>query len=239
MADIHLLNNVDHADLRVVTTRGARWGDAINQVPVMPTEFASAQRDFPILFRRGADGQFVALAILGLDRDENLFLDGDRWTSRYIPALLARGPFSIGLQQRDDGTREPMIHVDRDDPRVGTQVGERLFREHGGNSFYLDQVAEVLRALHAGHAAQAPMFAAFAEAGLLEPARIELTLNDTLRYDLADFQTIGLDALHGLRGAALDRLHERGFLAAAIHVASSLGNFERLIALKNQQRAGA
>jgi hypothetical protein len=45
-------------------------------VLVFPTEFEALQREYPILFRRGRQRRLQAVALLGLDRDENLFLDG-------------------------------------------------------------------------------------------------------------------------------------------------------------------
>lgn len=233
MTTVVKLNNVDHAGLRVVA---AGWGDGVNQVPVFPTEFEAVQRDFPIVFHRGEDGAFEARALLGLDRGENLFLDGDRWLARHIPALLARGPFTIGLEPRPGAVPEPMIYVDLDDPRVAGH-GEPVFLPHGGNAPYLERVLDALQTAHLGHAAQAPMFAAFEAAGLIEPVRLEIQLDDTLRYDLVDFHTIGVEALAGLTAPALERLHRQGLLAAAVHVASSLGNIAQLIALKNARRA--
>ncbi|OYY89425.1 MAG: peptide ABC transporter permease [Sphingomonas sp. 28-66-16] len=232
-----LLDPVEHHDLRVIVDRGAPWGDAINQIPVLPTEFEAVQRDYPIVFRRDADGTFEAVALLGLDPGENLFLEGDRWTARHIPGLLARGPFSVGLHDRGDGEREPMVHVDLDDPRVSRRHGEPLFKPHGGATQLLDRLTDILLGIHIGHAAQAPMFAAFAEAGLIESVRLEIQLDETVRYDLVDFFTIGVAALGRLDGPALERLNGAGFLALAFHVAASLGNIERLIALKNRKRA--
>ena len=76
-----LLNNVDHHDLRVVTRGGPEFGDAVNQVPVFPTEFENVQREYPIVFRNDAEGVVRPLALLGLARDENLFLDAQgQWT---------------------------------------------------------------------------------------------------------------------------------------------------------------
>src|SRR4029078_4512110 len=92
-----LLNNVDHKDLRVALRHGADFGDAVNQLLIFPTEFEEVQREFPILFRREENGAYQCVALLGLDRDENLFLGEDGWLSRYVPALQQRGPFSIAL----------------------------------------------------------------------------------------------------------------------------------------------
>ena len=85
-----LLNNVEHRDLRVRTDHSAALGDGINQVLVFPTEFEELQREYPILFRR-VDGNFQAIVLLGLDRDENLFLDESGWNARYVPAAQSCG----------------------------------------------------------------------------------------------------------------------------------------------------
>lgn len=231
MTNIVLLNNVDHGDLTVVTGAGAAFGDAINQALIFPTEFEDAQRDYPIFFRQGEDGAFHAVALLGLDRDENLFLAGDRWQARYIPAVQRRGPFSIGLQ----GDAEPMINIDLDHPRVVASGGEPVFLPHGGNTPYLESIAGVLQRIHTGLAATAPMFAAFQEAGLIRPVTVELSLSETERYDIPDLFTIDTEALAALDGETLARLHSAGFLALAIHAASSLGNVPRLIELKLQR----
>ena len=77
MTSIVLLNNIDHADLRVRGGYGVQFGDAVNQARVFPAEFEALQREYPILFRRDAAGAYYSVALLGLDRDENLFLGGD------------------------------------------------------------------------------------------------------------------------------------------------------------------
>jgi hypothetical protein len=128
-----LLNNVDHHDLRVITRYAAVYGDAINQALIFPTEFEEAQREYPILFRKDAEGAFVAVVLLGLDADENLFLDDDGWSAQYVPAIQQRGPFSIGVPRPDaPETAEPMVHIDLDDPRVSRTDGQAVFRAHGG-----------------------------------------------------------------------------------------------------------
>src|SRR5439155_25882085 len=79
------LDNVEHAQLRV-DERAAPESVAVNQALVVPSEFEQLQREYPILFRRDADGEFQAVSILGLDRGENLFLSDGEWAARYIPA---------------------------------------------------------------------------------------------------------------------------------------------------------
>jgi hypothetical protein len=236
-----LLNNVDHADLRVIVHHAPEFGDSVNQVLVFPTEFDAIQREYPIFFRRDANGALQSIALLGLDRDENLFLDKHGWQGRYVPAVLQRGPFLIGLQEREaegEAQREPMVHIDLDHPRISKSEGVPLFLPQGGNAPYLDHVAGVLRTIYAGIEATAPMFAAFEAAGLIEPVSLEIEVDEARKYVLPDLFTIGRAALAALDGARLEQLNRAGFLGVAFLVASSMGNVSRLIELKTaRQRA--
>ncbi len=223
-----LLNNVDHHDLHVVTTRGADWGDAVGEVTVFATEFEALSREYPILFRRNDAGAFRATALLGLDRNENLFLDGERWDARIMPALMARGPFSIGVPEAG-GDGEPMIHVDLDHPRVARDGGQRVFLDHGGNAPYLDHVAGVLRTVFAGTKIGPAMIAAFDEAGLIEETTLQLGCEDGRHYNVPNAWTLSAERFAALDGAALAWLHDGDFLRCAVWVISSLGNVSALL----------
>lgn len=230
-----LLNNVDHGDLRVVTRGDSGFGDDINQVLIFPTEFEAVQREYPIFFRKDAEGAFQSVALLGLDRDENLFLEERGWNARYVPAIQQRGPFSIAVGQRNG---EPMIHIDLDHPRVGAADGEPVFLPAGGNSPYLQHVARLLGVIYDGLEISKAMFAAFEAHGLIEPIDLEIKLDEHTQYDLPDLYTISRERLAGLDAGALEALHRSGFLAVAQWVLSSLGNVGFLVELKNRKRAG-
>ncbi len=232
------LDNVDHHDLKYTPRHGVAFGDAVNQVLVLPSEFTELAREYPILFRRHDDGSFYAVALLGLDRDENLFLDGERWNARYVPAMRARGPFSIALTgQPGDAGHDALIHADLDDPRLGRGAGEPLFRTHGGNAPALEQVTQILRTIHQGKIAGAVLFSALAAEGLVAPLNIDIQSEGGGGYHIGDVFSVSRDALAALDGAALQRLNAAGFLAPAFMVLASLGNLQRLIELKNQKRA--
>jgi hypothetical protein len=233
-----LLNNVDHADLRVIAAHGVAYGDGLNQTLVLPTEFEMVQREYPILIRKDAAGGYQAVALLGLDRDENLFLDERGWNARYVPAVQRRGPFSIALRHDERGGEpRPMIHVDLDHPRVSRDEGERLFLPAGGATPFLQGVNRTLGVIHEGLEVNGPMFAAFDELGLIEPIDIEIKLDDQTRYDLPDVYTLAPDRLAAVAGADLERLHQSGLLRAAWALIASVGNVEDLIARKNRKRA--
>jgi len=234
-----LLNNIEHKNLKVVTRYAPEFGDDVHAVPVFPTEFGDVQREYPILFRKEADtGRFQSVALLGLEKGENLHLKDGRWNASYVPGIVARGPFLIGFQEREiDGQlrREPVIHLDMDSPRVNETEGEPLFLEHGGNAPYLKQVAGILRGIQDGMAVAGTMFAAFETYELIEPVNIEIDVHDDVHYVLRGFHTVSEEKLTQLDGVALERLNKAGFLRGAFLVVQSLNNIGRLIELKRQR----
>ena len=239
MTKTALLNNIDHANLKVITRHGRAYGDAVNQAVVFPTEFTEVQREYAILFRKDDDGKFQSVALLGFDKGENLFLTEQGWQARHVPVLHQRGPFMIGFQnQTVDGEvhREPVIHVDLDDPRVSETEGQPVFLPHGGNAPYLKHVSNVLRAINLGIEIERDMFAAFEEASLIESAALDIRLDQHTVYQVPDIYSISEDRLRDLSGEVLAQLHQSGFLRLAYLVAGSLSNVNRLIEMKNTRR---
>jgi hypothetical protein len=245
MAQHVMLNNIAHKDLRVITRFAAEFGDNVATAMIVPTEFADVQREYPIFFRKDpANGTFMAIALLGLQKDENLFLDESGkdergWIADYVPGVLARGPFFIGHQQREVGGKieiNPVIHVDMEHPRVSRTEGEALFMPQGGNTRYLDRIAALLNGIGKGLDISKPMFDAFTAADLIEPVQLEIKVNSEEQYNLTGLHTISREKLANLDAETLFKLHRAGFLQGAFLVVSSTVNVQRLIDLKNRRR---
>lgn len=239
MARYEILNNVAHKDLRVLLGFGHEFGDGIGMVPAFPTEYADLQREYPIFFRKDPQtGEYQSVALLGFDRQENLFLQGQRWNAAYLPGIVAKGPFAIGFQeQRIDGElrREPVIHVDLDHPRVSFGEGEPVFMPHGGHTPYLEHVITVLRGLRDGTEAATAMFAAFESMQLIQPVAIDVKLDDRHGVNLAGLYGIDRERLAALDADSLQRLNRAGYLEGAYLVLASLHNLRRLMAEKQRR----
>jgi hypothetical protein len=135
-----------------------------------------------------------------------------------------------------------MIHVDLDHPRIHREErdgSQPLFLPQGGNAPYLDHEIRILRVIHDGLEVGQSMYAAFEEHQLIEPVRLQISLDETTRYDLPDYHTVSAEKLQQLDGAALEKLHRAGFLRAAFNVVQSMGNISRLIDMKNRKREAA
>lgn len=238
-----LLNNIAHKDLRVITRYGAEFGDNIGTVLTFPTEYADVQREYPIFFRKdAASGEYQSVALLGFEKDENLFLEDGQWHAAYVPGIVARGPFLIGFQEQQVGgelRNEPVIHVDLDHPRVSHSEGVAVFLPHGGNSRYLDHVATILGGIRDGLEVSKVMFSAFTTLDLIEPVKLEIKLDEERGYSVLGLHTISRERLLALDGAALEQLNRAGFLEGAFLVLASMNNVKKLMAMKQRRHREA
>jgi hypothetical protein len=226
------LDTIDHHALRVQRRYSAEFGHSVNQALLSPAEFEDAQREYPILFRREAEGEFQAIALLGLDRGENLFLAADQWNARFIPAEIRRGPFVVGQVEDVSGTATLAPFIDLDDPRVGESEGEPLFLSLGGNAPYLEEVVTALRIIQERTAETRAMFSVFLELDLIQPVNIQIQLADGLEYRIPEVFSIDTAQFSSLPSDKLKRLQASGFLPHAIFARSSLPNINRLIELR-------
>ena len=240
MANFQLLNNVDHKGLKVIIDRSAELGDNVWYAVTFPSEFRNLQRHYPVFFVKNPDdGEFQAVAMFGVEEGENLFLDENGWNASYIPLNIMRQPFLIGFQQQErDGqtTREPVVSVDMESPRVNTEQGEPVFLEHGGNSEYLERVNSILNAVFVGMRSSGHFFATLSDLNLIESFVLDAQLYDGTEHRLAGFYTINEDELAELDGEHLEMLNRKGYLEAIYMVIASMTNLPILLERKNQMR---
>lgn len=234
-----LLNSVEHRDLKVITARGAQYGDSVWFSVTFPKEFRTVQAHYPIFFHKDNNSnQFFAVTLFGFQDQENLFLHQDNWRGCYIPLMLRRQPFLIGQQMvREDGieTAQRVIHIDLNNPRVSTNEGEALFLPFGGSSPFLDEVAAMLETIHHGMLDSKAFIDLLLQYQLLESFTLDLTFSNGQKQQLAGFYTIHEDNLAALPAETLALLHQKGYLQAIYMAIASQANIRHLLQLKNKQ----
>jgi hypothetical protein len=154
--------------------------------------------------------------------------------------MVARQPFLIGIQTlNEEGVekQQRMLNIDLNSPRVNKINGESLFLEHGGNSSYLDKVAELLEAIHHGVTDNNDFIDALLEYQLLESVTLDITLNDHSKNQMLGFYTINEDNLNELSSDILKSLQEKGYLQAIYMTIASQTNIRKLISKKNERLA--
>ena len=227
----------EHRNLRIRTDHAASLGDGVMSCFTVPAEFRQLQNEFVILFRRDANHRsFSALALLGFEAGENLYLDGNKWLASYKPAALTIAPFLIGRAKQDEG--DAQVHIDLDHPRVAMDdVGVRIFDDRGDASPYLEQIVERLGALDQGHRASEDFFAALERHDLLEPVALDVELRNGARHRMVGYHLVNEDRLGALEGGALAELNAAGHLLPIYMAIASLANLARLIESKNGRLA--
>ena len=241
MANPVALNNKTHRDLRVITSRGAGFGENIHIVPVIADELGNLVLDYPVcLIKDPETGRFKMSALLGFDPGENLYLEGDRWNALYVPLHVQRQPFMVGYSApggAGGGQGNPVITIDMDSRRVQKSEGEALFNEDGSNTPFLDHMNTLLAGLMDGMKSTEYFVETLANHDLIEPAQFNIEFADGEKKSYEGLYTVNDEKLAELKGDVLEDLHSRGYLRATALMMASLGHVSRLISRKNAQRS--
>lgn len=225
---LQLLNNIQHKDLRIVTQRGAKWGDDFMSAPVTPDEFRKLQAHYPIVFQEDGKGGFLPTVLFGLQQGENLFLTADGWDAEadYLPLSVQRMPFSIGVAEND----ELRMMVDMSSKRISQGAeGEAVFLPHGGTSDFTENANAVLRTLHEGFQATPAFIETLLAHDLLESFVLDVERPDGTRGQLVGFYMINEERLAALDASTIGLLLQADYLQPIYMAIASLSNFTKLI----------
>ncbi|AMX02908.1 SapC family protein [Microbulbifer thermotolerans] len=235
MAKAVALNNERHRNLRVITKRGAEYGENTNLVPVIADELRNLVLEYPVCITKNPNnGQFSLCALLGFEPDENLFLYGDEWKAEYLPLHIRRQPFMVGHKKTSaEGDTEALIIIDTDSERVQEKEGERLFNDDGSKSSYLEEVTVILSQLISGMTSTSAFLKYLAEEDLIEPVQLSVRFSNGEQKRYEGLYTVNDEKLQKLDAARLVSMHQRGYLQAAYWLSASMGQVRKLIALKN------
>jgi hypothetical protein len=222
---LELLNNISHKDLRIVTQRGAQWGDDVMSCPVTPDEFRSLQADYPILFQPDGKGSFLPVVLFGLQEGQNLFLNERGWDAEYLPLAMLRMPFSIGVAED-----ELRMLVDMASPRISRGAeGEAVFLPQGGNSEFLERANSILRTLHEGNQMIPGFVEALVSNELLESFVLDVERPDGTHGQLVGYYMINEERLAALAADTVSLLHQADYLQPIYMAIASLSNLTKLI----------
>lgn len=247
MQKIELLNNITHEKLKVNARFASGLGDNIASTVTFLTEFSEVQKEYPILCRNDPEtGEYQAVVFFGLQKNENLFLtEADPtsqkhvgWRAEYVPAVMARGPFSIGIQRETVNGAEvqkSVVNIDMKHPKASCDNGQELFLQNGGRSPYLNYIASILDTINDGIPLTKLMFDAFNKYELLEPVTLDIEFLNQDKLKINGFETINAEKLSRLNGEALEELNKSGFLQAAYFIVTSMSNVRKLIDWKNSK----
>src|SRR5215207_138156 len=103
MTNLANLDRAIHQRLRVKEEVACSACKDITMCAVTPTEIPRLILEYPVVFtKHGETGQFICVALFGVDPKRNLFWREDRWRSFVVPLNIGRQPFFIGIGEKKD-----------------------------------------------------------------------------------------------------------------------------------------
>jgi hypothetical protein len=208
---------------------------SITALPLSYTEFAAACRDYPIAFVSGDSGKsFVAMAVLGLENQQNLFVaaDGGWDASVYLPAYVRRYPFCM-TRITVDG-KEQAERVACVEKRAINDKGEALHNAKGEALPLWEERRKLLFEYEADLVRSDEMTGALAGLGLLETFSMQAIPNAGAPLAMTGMYRVAEQKLGALAPEKLKELTQQGILARVYAHLISLANFGRLL----DRRAG-
>ncbi|MEE4202988.1 MAG: SapC family protein, partial [Halieaceae bacterium] len=162
----------------------------------------------------------------------------DGWDAPYLPLMAQRGPMMIGFDKSATGEDQPVMAVDVSHPRISRDTGEALFLEHGGNTPYLDRLAQVMELIHVGHGAANTFVQTLDTMELIAPCSLKIKLKDGSQNELAGFYMIDDERLAAMSAAELEPLQSQQLLLPAFMMVASMSQLQALIRRRESKLQG-
>jgi SapC len=236
IANLHrqtvVLDRAQHRRLKVHQPR-MDWSIAagLNALFVAGAEFGDVCREYPILFvRAGNDEQGRAavapIAALGLSQSENLYLDGQEWRARYMPALLRSYPFTFA-----QAGSEPRSVLSIDIGWAGWSQAEGLplFDEQGQPGEHLKTMHKLLEQFEVEVQRTRELGRLLMDKDLLREMRFDAELPDGQKLKVDGFLAIDEKQLARLSDADALHLQRSGVMGLIYAHLVSLGNIRKLV----------
>ncbi|MBS2034616.1 SapC family protein [bacterium] len=221
------LSKEKHSKWSVEVGDSFAFAAQVNSVPLMAAEFGAAAADYSIVFVRGEDETYVPTVVLGLQQNQNVFVDDQQhWTASYIPAFVRRYPFVFALSE-DKKTFTLCI----DEAFAGfnqSNRGQKLFEKNGEPSKYVGDLLRFLQDFESEFVKTRSFTANLDELELLEPMHAQISSQTGEKTTLTGFYCVNREKLRNLSGKSLARLSATGELELAYLHLFSLKNFQEL-----------
>ncbi len=219
-----ILDSQRHQTLGLIESTSLLFAASSNAIPLNAAEFASASRDYPIVFI--GDEEVNSVAIVGLRKDENLMVNrAGQWAQdTYIPAYVRRYPF---IFVRQEGGSQYALCIDRASDRIGTD-SDKAFFDGAENTETSEKAMEFCTLFQRHYLATEIIIKQLCEYDLLVPHQLQFTLPNDHILNLKDFRVIDEKRLTSLPDNDFIALRKTGALASAYCHLVSLNSWQGL-----------
>jgi hypothetical protein len=220
------LNRETQAKLTVsASPQGFKFAASTQFVMLASVEFFDAGRQFPIIFTVTVDKKILPVALLGLEKGENLFVnDKGAWNGQYIPAYIRRYPFIT----TDGAEGKMIICYDKAFDGFNLEGGVPLF-EGGEPTAKMQEIQSFLQDYYVQMKKTEQFCAQLLESQLLRQIDAEATMKDGRSYPLKGMLVVDEQKLDQLPDKDIIKLFRSGQMAMINAHLMSLRNFGVLI----------
>jgi SapC protein len=223
------LNKEVHGNLYIEGIEGYSHTKETNSIYIAAVEFLQISKEYPIVFAKGIDEKIFPVALLGLQQNQNLFVDSKgNWTADYIPAYVRRYPFILATP--DD--KEPSFTVCFDESYPGfntAKEGSPLFDSEGEQLDILNQAIDFLKDYQTHVQLTTQFCENLSKLDLLEPMQANIEHADGDKSSLGGFMGINREKLKALKPAQLTELVKTGQMELIFAHLASLTNINDLM----------
>lgn len=226
------LDRVAHKNLRVQEERAFGACKDITMCAVVLNEIPRLVIEYPLAFtKHGESGQFICVALFGVDPDRNLYWQDERWNSVTVPLNVGRQPFFVGVADNPaggEGAKGLVTCIDLENPGVHASLGEPLFDTNGSETPYLRHKLTLLAELIDGEQKSRAFADRLVALDLLQSIQLELKSPGQSPRKISGLYSVDENKLRSLDPATLAELHGAGYLHAMYAMLSSLGHLQIL-----------
>jgi SapC protein len=200
------LNKDVHGELYIETVEGYQHTKETNSIYIAAVEFLQISKEYPIVFAKSADDKIFPVALLGLQKNQNLFVDDKgNWTANYIPAYVRRYPFILATPDEKEATFT--VCIDESFPGFNTvKEGKPLFDKKGEQLDILNQAVDFLKD-YQSHVHLTTLFCEnLSKLDILEPMQANIEHADGDKTSLGGFMGVNREKLKALKPAQLTEL---------------------------------
>jgi len=222
------LSKEQHKKLYLEPVEGFNFAVGTNSLYIAAAEFPRASREYPIVFGKDGQGNLFPVALLGLKKNQNLFIDkAGKWQADYIPAYARRYPFILAMPDPKKG--QFTVCIDESYPGFNTaKEGQPLFNAKGEDGPVLKQAVDFLRD-YQSHVRLTEAFCKnLAELDVLEPMQANVSMKSGQKFAIAGFQCVSRAKLKDLAPKKLVDLAKSDQLELIYCHLQSLNNITNL-----------
>ncbi len=225
------INKEQHGELYIEAIEGFDFAKQSSSLYIAAIEFAQAAREYAIVFGKDSSGALFPAVLLGLNPNQNLYIDKkSKWDATYIPAYARRYPFILA---RADEAAEAQYTVCIDEGYKGfntAKEGKPLFDKKGEQTEVLSQAVNFLKEYQEHVDLTRSFCEQLAELDILESMTANIEMKSGEKLSIGGFFAVNRDKLKALKPGKLADLLKTDQMELLFYHLFSLKNVNTLMA---------